>query len=287
MFRNLSPGAIGIRADLPDAVALAARHGWQGMDLPIGAAARMAAERSTDEVAALFAQAGVRPGGWGLPIDWRQPYDPAALETLGEQAALAQRLGCTRVCTWLLPASDELPFRENFAHHVARLQPIARVLAEHGCRLGLEFIGPRTMREGKRYGFIFSMDAMLCLAQAIGPNVGLLLDSWHWYTSLGTLADIRALRAEDVVYVHINDAPEGVPVEAQIDQVRRLPGATGVIDLAGFLGVLQEIGYDGPVTPEPFDQGLAALAPDEACRITHEHLLAVWRQARLASDTPA
>ncbi len=281
MFRNLSPGAIGIRAEFAGAVELAVRHGWQGLDLPVAEATRMAAERSPDEVAALFERASLRPGGWGLPINWRAEYDQAALNALSEQAALAQRLGCTRAYTWLLPSSDELPFRENFAQHVARLQPIAQVLEQHGCRLGLEFIGPRTMREGKRYGFIYSLEGMLCLAQAIGPTAGLLLDSWHWYTSLGTLADIRALRAEDVVYVHINDAPDGVAVEAQIDQVRRLPGATGVIDLAGFLGALREIGYDGPVTPEPFEQRLAALAPDEASGTAHEHLLEVWRQAGL------
>jgi sugar phosphate isomerase/epimerase len=279
MFRNLSPGTIGIRADLPTAVALAAQSGWQGIDLPIGEAARLATERSPEDVAALFAEAGLRLGGWGVPFNWRERYDQSALATLGEQAALAQRLGCVRVSTWLLPMSDERPFRENFAYHVAQLQPVAQVLAEHGCSLGLEFVGPRTVREGHRYGFIYSLEGMLCLAEAIGPNVGLLLDSYHWYTSLGTLADIRGLRAQDVVYVHVNDAPDDVALDKQLDLVRRLPGATGLIDLVGFLHTLKEIGYDGPVTPEPFEKRLATLAPEEASRETHESLLGVWRQA--------
>jgi sugar phosphate isomerase/epimerase len=281
MFRNLSPGVIGIRTDLAGAIDLAQRHGWQGLDLPVGEAIRLAAERTAADVAALFAQAGLRLGGWGLPIDWRGDYDRAALAALEQQAALAQRLGCTRVYTWLPPSSDELPFRENFDRHVARLRPIAEVLAAHGCRLGLEFVGQRTKREGQRYGFIYSLEGMLCLAQATGPNVGLLLDSYHWYCSLGTLADIRALRAEDVVYVHVNDAPEGVAVEAQLDLVRRLPATTGVIDLAGFMGVLREIGYDGPVTPEPFEQRLKELAPDDACHTAHESMLELWRRAGL------
>jgi sugar phosphate isomerase/epimerase len=219
----------------------------------------------------------VRPGGWGLPINWREPYDQAALDALSRQAALAAKLGCTRVYTWLTPGSNERPFRENFAFHVAQLLPVAQVLAEHGCRLGLEFIGPRTLRDSLRYGFIYSPEGMLCLAEAIGANVGLLMDCYHWHTAVGSLADIRALRAEDIVYVHVNDAPEGVPVAAQLDLVRRLPGATGVIDIDGFLKVLHEIGYDGPVTPEPFEKSLAALPADEACKIARDSMRQIWQ----------
>ena len=281
MFPNLSPGAIGIRTGLAESVALAARHGWAGCDLPVVEATQLAAERSADDVAAIFSQAGVRPGGWGLPLNWREPYDQAALDALSQQAALAAKLGCTRVYTWLTPGSNERPFRENFAFHVAQLLPVAQVLAEHGCRLGLEFIGPRTLRESLRYGFIYSPEGMLCLAEAIGANVGLLMDCYHLYTAVGSLADIRSLRAEDIVYVHVNDAPEDVAVEAQLDLVRRLPGATGVINIAGFLQVLREIGYDGPVTPEPFEKRLAALPADEACKLARDSMRQIWQKAGL------
>ena len=66
------------------------------------------------------------------------------------------------------------------------------------------------------------------------------------------------------MYVHVNDAPAGVPVEEQLDNVRALPGETGVIDIAGFLQSLQAIGYDGPVVPEPFKKELADLPSDDA-----------------------
>ena len=277
MFPNLSPGAIGIRTGLAESVALAAKHGWAGCDLPAVEAAQLAAERSADDLAAIFSQAGVRLGGWGLPLNWREPYDQEALDALGRQAAVAAKLGCTRVYTWLMPGSNERSFRENFAFHVAQLLPVAQVLAEHGCRLGLVFIGPRTMRDNLRYGFIYSPEGMLCLAEAIGANVGLLLDSYHWYTAVGSLANIRTLHAEDIVYVHVNDAPAGVTVEAQLDQERRLPGATGVIDIAGFLQVLREIGYDGPVTPEPFDKQLAALPADQACKSARDSMRQIWQ----------
>lgn len=281
MFPNLAHDTLGIKTDLAGAVELAARSGWPGCELPIIQATRLSAERSADDVAAIFARAGVRLGGWGLPINWREPYDQAALAALREQAAVAEQLGCTRARTWVMPGSNDRPFRDNWAYHVAQLRPVAQVLAEHGCRLALEFVGPRTLRASHRYGFVYSLDAMLSLAEAVGPNAGLLLDCYHWYTSAGAPADIRGLRADDVVYVHVNDAPADTPLDEQLDQVRCLPGATGVIDIAGFLQALREIGYEGPVTPEPFDQSLAALTPDEASAKARDSMRAIWRAAGL------
>jgi len=58
--------------------------------------------------------------------------------------------------------------------------------------------------------------------------------------------------------------------------VRRLPGETGVEDVAGFLGALRTIGYDGPVVPEPFVKELGELPPEEAIRRTGRALGSVW-----------
>jgi predicted xylose isomerase-like sugar epimerase len=54
-----------------------------------------------------------------------------------------------------------------------------------------------------------------------------------------------------------------------------------VIDNVNFLKCLQEIGYDGPVTPEPFSQRVNALPPAEAARVTAEALNKVWTAAGL------
>jgi threonine dehydrogenase-like Zn-dependent dehydrogenase len=167
--------------------------------------------------------------------------------------------------------------KENFRFHTERLSPIARILSERGCGLGLEFLGPKTLRQGHRYSFIHTMDNMLDLCEAVGPNCGLLLDAWHWHMSLGTLEGIRSLAASQVIYVHINDAPAGIPVEMQQDTARALPGETGVIDLPGFLDALRSIGYDGPVVPEPFVPELAALGTVQAIRRVGEALQRVWQ----------
>lgn len=65
--------------------------------------------------------------------------------------------------------------------------------------------------------------------------------------------------ASQVVVVHVNDAP-ALPSDEQVVSQRSLPGATGVIDIAGFMGALQTIGYDGPITCEPMAPAINALA---------------------------
>jgi sugar phosphate isomerase/epimerase len=282
MFRNLNPGAIGIGTNQEGAIRLAKIGGFEGVELYMDELLRMAEERSVDYVKDLFASSGIRPGGWGLPVNWRgeEGRFRADLERLPKYAELASELGAPWTATWVLSFSDELPYEENFRWHLERFRPIAEILARYGCRLGLEFLGPKTLRDNHRYEFIHTIGEMLKLCEEIGTgNVGLLLDSWHWYTSHGTLEDLKRLKAEDVVYVHVNDAPYGVPIDEQIDNVRCLPGETGVIDLVGFLKVLKDIGYDGPVTPEPFSKKLEGLPPDEAVRMVGDALGSIWERA--------
>jgi sugar phosphate isomerase/epimerase len=52
-----------------------------------------------------------------------------------------------------------------------------------------------------------------------------------------------------------------------------------VIDVVGFLQGLKEIGYTGPVTPEPFSQRLRRMPAEDAIRETAEALLGVWQKA--------
>ncbi|MCX5675444.1 MAG: sugar phosphate isomerase/epimerase [Planctomycetota bacterium] len=272
MYRCLNPGAIGVKLPWMECLPLAAASGFEGFDVPIDPA--VPASKYKDALAAH----GLRPGGAGLPVDFRgdEKKFEDGLARLEPIAARAAEVGITRFATWILPFSDTRPFKENFRWHAGHLGRAAKVLATHGCSLGLEFIGPKTCRKGRKYPFVRTMEQMLELAEAVGPNVGLLLDAWHWYTSLGTVEDILALDAKQVVYVHINDAPGGIAVDAQVDNVRALPGETGVIDLVGFLGALRGIGYEGPVTPEPFKKELAALPPAEAVRRAGEALARVW-----------
>ncbi len=286
MFKNLSPGAIGIRnCSLEQAIELAAQSGFGGIDISIREVAALVASHDLDYVKNLFATAGVVPGQWGTPVRWQADVaewkqDLADLPAL---AALARDLGCTRSATWCPPASDDRDFDENLAWHIERFRPIAQILADNGSSFGIEFIGPKTSRARRKYEFIYTLEGMMDMAHQIGTgNVGLLLDAWHLYTSGGSVDDLDQISASDVVTVHVNDAPEGLAIEEQLDNDRRLPMETGVIDLPGFMKKLAAMGYDGPVTPEPFSKRINAIEdPLEAAKLAAHYMDLLWKAGGL------
>jgi sugar phosphate isomerase/epimerase len=280
MFRSLSVGAIGVKADLAMAADLAARNGFDAVHLNLREVAALGATQAQE----ILARAGVRAAGFGLPIQYQQEeaeFD-AALVELADLCSAAQAMGLTRTTTWVPSWHDTLDFAANYAFLRDRFGRIAAILRDRGIRFGLEFLGPKTLRDGHKYEFIHTMDGMLALCQEIGTgSVGLLLDAFHWYTAGGTMADLERLTDAEIVDVHVNDAPAGVPLDKQLDGVRGLPGETGVIGVPAFLAAIARIGYTGPVMVEPFSQRVRELPPEEAVRVTAEALNQVWREAGL------
>jgi len=267
MYKALNPWAIGVKAEtLQDCVYLARRYGFEGCEFNVTQVADLIDAQGAPEAKKVFSDAGIKPAGWGLSVQWRE--DEAkyrkSLEAFPRLSKAAAAIGGTRCFTWIMPCSNERQFDANRRFHVDRFRPIAKILKENGCSLGLEFIGPKTLRESQKFPFIYKMEDMLAMAKDIGPNVGVLLDCWHWYTSGGIVADLHSLSAKQVVYVHVNDAPAGIALDKQIDNTRALPGETGVIDIKGFLKALDAIGYEGPVVAEPFKKELAEMGDDEA-----------------------
>lgn len=277
MYPALNPSMIDVELPFEEAARLGAEAGFKGFAVDIEMAAR-----EPDAVRRVLEVNKLVPAAWGLPVEFRG--DEATFEEgLARFPALAKAaklVGAPRCCTYAVPFSDEVPYEENFRLHRDRLRACAEVLAEHDCRLGIEYVGPKTFWGGHKYEFIHNQEQMLELIEAIGTgNVGLLIDVFHWYTSHGTLEDIRKLSDALVVDTHINDGIEGRGPDEQIDQDRRLPGKTGVFDLVGWLQALDAIGYTGPVTPEPFSYRLRELPPEEAIRASGEALLGVWKEA--------
>lgn len=260
MFKNLNCGALGHKVGgFEETVKLAKEFGFAGVDPDLAYAREKGVAAAKD----LLVKNGLKPGGFGLSVNWRDNHSDKdyaeSLEKFVGDCRIAAELGVTRCMTWVMPCSDKLAYHQHFDMFVSRMRPVAQILKGFGQSLGLEFIGPRTLRVTRKHGFIYTMDGMRAAAAAIGTgNVGFLLDAFHWHTAQATVSDIEMLDANEVVYVHVNDGRAGVAVAEQLDNKRELPG-NGVIDLKGFFAALRKIGYDGPVTVEPFNDALKAM----------------------------
>jgi sugar phosphate isomerase/epimerase len=268
MYKNLSMQALGHSVPFDQTCALARKHGFAGVELDLRFLRSLGSHQTALDWFGVFQ---LLPGGFSLNAAWRESDSDdsfeQSLETVITEARLAAALGCKRCHTWVMPRSERLDFYQHFDLVVPRLIRVAEVLANHGIMLGFEFVGPSTMRTGPAKDFVHTLDGMRTFAAAIGMhslNTGVLLDSFHWFASGGSLAEIEHLDHNEVVSVHVNDAVVGRRIDEQIDQEREMVGSTGVIDIAGFLGALRAIGYLGPLTVEPFNAGIKMMSPDSA-----------------------
>jgi sugar phosphate isomerase/epimerase len=222
------------------------------------------ADKGADSVNAFLREQGVIIASIGLSVQWRTTEEEfiAGLARLAKDAEAAAAVGCTTCTTYVLPSTDH-----KAAHFMAlatrRLRICAQILAPYGIRFGLEFVGPHHLRTRWSNPFVWGLQETIDWIDTINErNVGLLFDSYHWYTNELGIDDILRLDPSQIVLVHINDAPD-VPVSEVIDNERVYPGE-GVIDLAGFLRALNQIGYKGTVAqeilvPKPSEESSAAL----------------------------
>ena len=279
MFRNLNPRTIlGIknlkfRYDIICRLAREAK--FDGIDIdPL-----FLDDNSVENAKKSIFKYRLRVGGWSLPAKWRTRSDSEfdqIKDKISRAAAIASRLSCFRAYTWIEPFSDDMNYNTNFQWHIERLREVARILMKESCLLGLEYVAPMTARVGHPFIFIHTMKEMIeLIGEMKMKNVGLLLDSFHWYAAKENRRDILELDKKQIIYVHINDAPN-VPIDELRDDERCLPGETGVIDIDGFFYGLRELEYDGPITPETFNSGSVDMGMSDAIFTAGKALYKVW-----------
>lgn len=273
MYLSLNSVLLSGRVKWPEFAKLAARAGYPGTDVMLNPAM----EEGAAATRKLLSDLKIRPAIIDFPVEFRKDDDAfhASLPKLEPAAAFAAAIGCPRMITYIMPSSNT-PKDELRRTYKQRFTESAKILAQHNVRLGLEFLGPLHLRKMFPHEFIWRMNDMLAFAKECGPNVGLLLDSWHWHHAGATTQDIINAGKERIVHVHFNDAPKLPPDQIRDDQ-RLMPGE-GVINLAGFLRALQTIGYTDSLSVEVFGRA-KNMTPEDAAKLGLSSSLAVFRKA--------
>lgn len=279
---GLNPGAIGVKLDQSQLLDKASEYGFESIVAYSGTLAEWS-DGQIDEFNAKMKSKNISWGAAGLPLNFRKDRatQSQGITELPKHAEALQKAGVTRMSTWIMPTNPQLTYMENFKQHAQRLQEAAKILGVYGIKLGLEYVGPKTLMAQDKYPFVHTMAETKELISAIGePNVGVQLDSFHWYCAGETKADLLSLANEDIVTVDLNDARSGFTADEQIDGKRELPMATGEVDMQSFMDALVEIGYDGPTRAEPFNQPLRDMDAETALKTTADAMKKAFKLVR-------
>ena len=104
------------------------------------------------------------------------------------------------------------------------------------------------------------------LVEPLGPDAGVLIDTWHWQRQPGgpNLPLLSSIPGDRIPYVQMCDAAPGTSTDMVEAMTGRLLPGDGVVDFATLISTLNDIGADPFVAPEIFNPELVAELGTEA-----------------------
>ena len=269
-------GATTLKADLATDIAVAGRAGFDFVEIW---AAKLMGYLERGGLTALrrdLKRAGVKAATLNS-VEHVTFNDPSGhirmLEDFQRFCRVAEVINADTVIVVPSPRPKGVSLAAIERESVQVLRELSRIAAPHGVRLAYEFLG-------------FADCTVNTLAQCAAivervarPNVGLVLDTFHFFAGGSPLPSIRGVNPEKIFIVHINDV-ERAPKRKMHDALRLYPGK-GVLPLKGILNALKSIGYSGRFSVEIFRPQYWNRPPLEVARQAHATALAALRQAGL------
>lgn len=142
------------------------------------------------------------------------------------------------------------------------LDELGRIADRHNVGLAFEFLGQTDCS-------VQTLEQASEIVNQLGrANVGLVIDSFHFYAGGSRIESIDALDPQKLFIFHINDA-EDLPQAELEDRHRLLPGL-GILPLREIIAALRKIGYDRVTSVEIFRPEYWERDPLELARAARE-----------------
>lgn len=271
---SLIPGPVGINVNANELLDLAIKNKFESIYPLINDLKKMSTMELSDYLDKM-ASNSISFDVSILPVDFSQTDSifNDGIKVLKDYCKVMRKIDSVGFCRWIMPTSNNLTYLKNFKIHKERLKECAKIIGDNDMKLGLEFVGPKTLMARDQFSFIRTINELRELISEIDErNVGYQLDTFHLYCANHSIEDLRFLNKDDIIMCQLNDAVNGRTRDEQIDLERNLPGKTGLIDTAPFLNFLQEVGYDRTVSAEPFNKDLNKMNNEEAAKITYDSI---------------
>ena len=241
-------GATTMKADLPTDIRAAAAAGFDYVEIWAAKLRKFLQENSTADLKALFVENGIKPLSI-KSIEHATLRDDAAYAQIKseceELSSIAEAIGCPYIVVvpGKLPPGG-LSSYEVIEESVGVLRELASIGERHSVALALEFLGQTDCS-------VQTLElADEIVVKVNRRNIGLVIDSFHFYTGGSTIKMIEALDPKRLFIFHINDA-EDLPRQRLTDANRVLPGL-GILPLKEIIAAFKKIGFDANASVEIF-----------------------------------
>jgi 2-keto-myo-inositol isomerase len=191
------------------------------------------------------------------------PAAPAAREAIDRAADLAADLACPTLLVCVRRPPDGVGLDDARAEAAEELAAAADLAASRGVALAIEPLGRHPLVPGPR-------ESLDLIEPAGRANLGLMLDTFHYYKSAVRPEEIAAIPIDRLLIVHVNDSDDR-PLEELRDADRLYP-TLGVIPAEAMLAPLVAKGYDGALSVEVFREEYWQRPVDEIAREAKAHL---------------
>jgi 2-keto-myo-inositol isomerase len=269
-------GATTLKADLTTDIAVAGRAGFDFVEIW---AAKLMGYLGRGGLPALkrdLKHAGVRAATLNS-VEHVTFNDPSGhirmLEDFQRFCRVAEAINAETVIVVPSPRPKGVSLSIIERESIRVLRELSTIARPFGVRLAYEFLG-------------FADCTVNTLAQCAGivekvarPNVGLVLDTFHFFAGGSSLASIRAVNPAKIFIVHINDV-ERARRRKMHDALRLYPGR-GILPLGSILRALKVIGYKGDISVEIFRPQYWGRPPLQVAREARKTAIAALRQAGL------
>jgi 2-keto-myo-inositol isomerase len=267
-------GATTMRADLVADIRAASAARFDCLEIWASKLKVFLESNSTGELKRLLAEHGLAPYSINSieRITFRDTGGHARLlEECEELCRVAASIDCPYIVVVPSPLPEGKSRSEATAESVRVLDELGSLAERYGVALAFEFLGQP----------LCSVQTLEHAAEIVERlarrNVGLVIDSFHFYAGGSRLESIETLDARKLFVFHINDA-EDLPREQLEDSHRLLPGL-GILPLKEILGALRRINYDRVTSVEIFRPEYWERDPMELAREAREAVRRVLAEA--------
>lgn len=240
-------GATTMKADLETDIRAASEAGFDLLEIWAAKLRAFLETHSTTDLNNLFALHNLKP--YSINSIERITFrDAAEHRSLLAECEDLCRVASEIRCPYIVVVPSPLPpgtSRSEVIEESSRvLGELGSIAAKRAVSLAFEFLG----QPDCSVQTLALADEIV--RKVVQPNVGLVIDSFHFYAGGSTIESIDAIDAERLFIFHINDA-EDLPRGELEDRHRLLPGL-GMLPLKEIVAALRRIGYDRVVSVEIF-----------------------------------